>query len=87
VHLTALSNAFAERFTRSARDECLDHIIFLCEDNLRRSFVEYVAHYNEERPHQGVGNRPIGEWKPATEGAIVCDERLGGLLKSFRRAA
>jgi len=80
-------NAFAERFIRSARDECLDHLIFLTEDHLRRSFVEYVAHYNEERPHQGVGNRPIGEWKPATEGAIVCDERLGGLLKSFRRAA
>ena len=49
--------------------------------------AEYVDYYNNVRPHQGVGNVPLGDWHPTTEGALVCDERMNGLLKSLRRAA
>ena len=80
-------NAFAERFIRSARNDCLDHIIFFSDDQLWRVLTEYIDHYNTERPHQGIGNVTIGPWDVRGDGAIVCDERLGGLLKSFRRAA
>jgi putative transposase len=46
-------NAFAERFVRSIKDECLDHIIFFGEASLRRALREYVTHFRSERNHQG----------------------------------
>ncbi len=79
-------NAYCERFVRSISEECLDHIVFLSEDHLREYVVGYLKHYNGSRPHQGIGNVPIGPWHVGT-GEIVCDESLHGLLKSFRRAA
>lgn len=79
-------NAYCERFVRSICEECLDHVVFLSEEHLREYVVGYIAHYNEQRPHQGLGNVPIGSWQVGT-GEIVCDESLHGLLTSFRRAA
>jgi putative transposase len=79
-------NAYCERFVRSISEECLDHIVFLSEEHLREYVVGYLVHYNGSRPHQGIGNRPISPQQIGT-GAIVCDESLHGLLKSFRRAA
>ena len=79
-------NAYCERFVRSISEECLDHIVFLSEDHLREYVVGYLEHYNGPRPHQGLGNVPIGPWKVGS-GEIVCDESLHGLLQSFRRAA
>ncbi len=79
-------NAYCERFVRSISEECLDHIVFLSEEHLHEYVVGYLAHYNKQRPHQGIGNVPICHWQTGT-GEIVCDESLHGLLKSFRRAA
>jgi len=45
-----------------------------------------MQHCHTERPHQGIGNE-IMEPPPQGEGEIVCQERLGGLLKSYRRVA
>ena len=50
-------NAYAERFVRSIKDECLDRIILFGEATLRRALREYVTHFRSERNHQGVGNR------------------------------
>jgi hypothetical protein len=47
---------------------------------------EYVKRYHQERPHQGIDNNII-EPPPQGRGEIMCDERLGELLKSYRRAA
>jgi transposase InsO family protein len=61
-------NAFAERFVRSIKDECLDRVILFGETSLRRALREYVAHYHTERNHQGVGNRllkPLATVSPA----------------------
>src|SRR6266850_83357 len=52
-------NAFVERFNRSIQEECLDRVIPLGEAHLRGLVREYVAHYHEERPHQGLGGRLI----------------------------
>jgi putative transposase len=52
-------NAFAERFVRSVRQECLRKVIPLGERHLREVVAEYVEHYNGERNHQGLGNRLI----------------------------
>ena len=46
-------NAFAERFVLSVKSECLDRIVPLGEAHLRAAVRAFVAHYHEERPHQG----------------------------------
>lgn len=81
-------NAFAERFVRSIKDECLSNRIFFGEAMLRRALTEVVAHYHLEPPHQGFGNRLITpRANPTGSGDLVADERLGGLLRSYRRVA
>ncbi len=52
-------NAFAERFVRSIKSECLDRMIFFGGRHLQYLVDEYVAHYHAERNHQGIGNRLI----------------------------
>jgi putative transposase len=80
-------NPFAERFVRSIKYECLNKMIILGERHLRYVVSEYISHYHTERPHQGIGNNIIEPLPQPKDGKIVCYERLGGLLKSYRRAA
>jgi len=77
-------NAYAERFVWSIKHECLNKMIIFGERHLRYVIDEYVRHYHRERPHQGLANSIID---PFIQGAgeIVTHERLGGLLKSYRR--
>jgi transposase InsO family protein len=49
-------NAFAERWVRSAREECLSKLILFGETSLKRALAEFVEHFHAERPHQGKGN-------------------------------
>jgi transposase InsO family protein len=82
-------NAFAERFVRSIKEECLARLIFFGETSLRRAITEYLAHYHAERNHQGLKNLII---EPETgvgssSGAIECRERLGGMLTYYHRRA
>jgi putative transposase len=82
-------NAFAERWVRSAKEECLSKLILFGEASLRRALEEYVAHYHRERSHQGKGNVvlfPSAGAKNAGRG-VVCRYRLGGLLRFYCRAA
>src|SRR4030095_14073 len=46
-------NAYAERFVRSIKDECLNRMIFVGQGSLRHAVIEYMAHYHTERNHQG----------------------------------
>ena len=55
-------NAHAERWVRSAKDECLSKIILFGERSLRRAMKEYVEHYHTERNHQGKGNVLVFQW-------------------------
>jgi transposase InsO family protein len=82
-------NAFAERFVRTIKSECLDRMIFFGEASLVRAQREFLAHYLGERNHQGLGNRLIaGDVAAAdTGGRVVARERLGGLLRYYHRAA
>jgi transposase InsO family protein len=81
-------NAFAERFVGSAKSECVERIVPLGEGHLRAALREFVHHYHEERPHQGLGNQLIA---PKTTliatGPVQCRERLGGVLKLYHREA
>ena len=49
-------NAYAERFVRSIKEECLSRVVPLGEAHLRRLVHEYVEHYHHERNHQGLDN-------------------------------
>ena len=82
-------NAFAERWVRSVKDECLSRLVLFGEASLKRALAEFIAHYHAERPHQGKGNLllfPQPE-DSRTGRRIVCKERLGGMLKYYHRAA
>ena len=83
-------NAIAERWIRSVKEEALSKLILFGERSLWHVLQEYVAHYHAERPHQGKGNVvlfPADHAQQRNEEAIVCRERLGGLLKFYDREA
>jgi putative transposase len=82
-------NAYAERFVRSIKDECLDRMIFFGEWSLRKATREFAAHYHTERNHQGLDNRLIESDGRAgfASGRVICRERLGGMLRFYHRAA
>jgi len=82
-------NAIAERFVQSIKRECLERLILFGSEHLRQALNEFVAHYRIERPHQGLGNSVLtaSASEPPKDGDVVCDERLGGLLRSYRRVA
>ena len=82
-------NAYIERYMRSMKDECLNKMIFLGEESLRRALSEFEKHYHTERNHQGIGNNIIdfkGEVGSAI-GSVQCRERLGGMLNYYYRDA
>jgi len=73
-------NAYAERFVRSIKDECLDRMIFIGQASLRRAICEYAAHYHAERNHQGLENRLIRPepMRAANDDVVHRRPRLGG---------
>jgi transposase InsO family protein len=82
------ANAYAERFVRSIKEECLDRIIPLGERHFRRAIAEFVEHYHRERNHQGLRNALIVGGPPSgTAGQVYRRPRLGGLLNYYGRAA
>ena len=82
-------NAYAERWVRSVKEECLSKISLIGERSLRRALSEYVAHYRAERNHQGKGNLLLfpRDTDVHREGPVQCRERLGGLLRYYHQEA
>src|SRR5207248_10617845 len=65
------ANAYAERWVRAARTECLDRLLIIGEAHLRRVLAEYVAFYNHARPHQGLEQRcPVALPAAARDGPV-----------------
>ena len=81
------ANAYAERYVRSIKEECLDRMIPLGERHFRRAVTEFVAHYHLERNHQGLENALIEGMPPTSGGRVQRQQRLGGLLNYYTRAA
>jgi hypothetical protein len=84
-------NAHAERWVRSIKEECLSKLILFGETSLQHVVSEYLEYYHCERNHQGKGNVLLfpasTSSRPGPRVAIGCQERLGGLLKCYSRAA
>jgi putative transposase len=79
-------NAYAERWVRSVKEECLSRLILFGEASLRHALTQYVEHFHHERNHQGKGNVllfPTVSQDAERAGPIQCRERLGGLLKYY----
>ena len=85
------ANAYAERFVRTVRAECLDWLLILGPRQLERVLRVFVEHYNRERPHRALGRCPpvpVEPTPPPVAGAAVKRrDRLGGLLHEYYRAA
>jgi len=80
---------YIERLIGSIRRECLDHVIVLDQDHLRRILSEYFAYYHEARLHLSLERnspfpRPVC---PPAQGKIVAKGYLGGLHHCYTRAA
>jgi hypothetical protein len=84
-------NAYAERWVKSVKDECLSKLILFGETSLKRVLRDYLIHYHVERNHQGKDNVllfPINtKAENRVDGSVGCKERLGGLLKYYHREA
>ena len=82
-------NAYAERFVRSIKSECLERMIFFGEQHLHVAIKEYIKHYHLERNHQGIENQLIEmPTNPANRtGPLSCRSHIGGMLNFYHRDA
>jgi putative transposase len=76
---------------RTARRECLDHVLIYGRRHLERVLKEYVAHHDAERPHRGLGLAvPAGTRTPRVLGTtrtpVERRDVLGGLIHECRAA-
>jgi transposase InsO family protein len=87
------ANAYAERWVRTVRTECLDWTLIWNRQHLQRVLTRYLEHYNTSRPHRGIDLEipvpaPVATVTtlPAA-GRIERVDVLGGLIHEYRRAA
>jgi transposase InsO family protein len=89
------ANAFAERWVRTVRSECLDWTLVWNQHHLRRVLIEYLRHYNGVRPHRsldlqppiGAGRLTLVKVQPTAKPTIQRVDILGGLIHEYRHAA
>ena len=88
------ANAYAERWVRTVREECLDWLLIWGRRHLERVLDEYLRHYNHERPHRSLDLRPpkaVGDG--SNPGAVTVAasiqrrDRLGGLVHEYYQVA
>ena len=80
-------NCYAERFVKSVKSECLDHLILSSVKQLEYAIGQYSKYYHHERIHQSLDRIIEPKHSIDDKSEIVCIERLGGLLKSYHRLA
>ena len=73
---TPNANAYAERFVRTVRSGCLDHLLVLNERHLERILRSYAQHYNGHRPHQGI-SQEVPAVTSENRFAVVSAEKRG----------
>jgi len=84
------ANAYAERFVRTVRNECLDWLLIIGRRDLEHTLRVFVEHYNAQRPHRGLQLRtPIPAARPALASVnhIERTDLLGGLIHEYSAIA
>jgi putative transposase len=88
------ANAFAERFVGTVRRECLDRFLIFGRRHLEQVLTEYLAHYNEHRPHRALDQQaPLNLGDPSNSidepdpMRLRRSEVLGGLIHEYRLVA
>ncbi len=85
------ANAVAERWVGTVRRELLDRMLILGRRHLETALADYVAHYNQHRPHRSLGQAPpLGaahQSAPAADLRVLWVDRLGGLLHEYAQVA
>ena len=87
------ANAIAERWVRSVRTECLDHVFIFNERHLQKVLAEYVGYFNDWRPHRSIGQRapcaPLARasHRSAQAREMIAIPVLGGLHHVYHQAA
>jgi transposase InsO family protein len=97
---TPNTNAYAERFVRTVRSECLDHLLIVNTRHLERVLRSYARRYNGHRPHQGISQEipgptpslPLMAVAPGQDlqshlRHVLRGDRLGGLIHEYEAAA
>jgi putative transposase len=80
------ANAFAERWVRSVRQECLNHLLIVNQRHLHSLLLEYIAYYNHRRPHQGLQQQfPNASLGFSKHGAVYRTDVLGGIIHDYDR--
>ena len=80
-------NSIAERFVKSVKYECLNHLILSSVKQLEYVLNQYQEYYHHERIHQSLGKIIEPKYEIDRNAEIKSIERLGGLLKSYHRLA
>ena len=82
------ANAFAERWVRTVREDCLDHLLVLSRRHLETILAQYLKHYNGARPHRGLRLLPPDPRSTTTVGTRVTrTDVLGGVIHEYELAA
>lgn len=80
-------NAFAERWVRTIKEECLSGLLLPGPASATKVIREYLNHYNHERPHQGLNNQmpfpTLNPCPPQDLCQLQRKSRLGGLLNTY----
>ena len=86
------ANAICERYVRSVRQECLNHLLIYGEKQLQRVLNAYVEYFNKARPHQGIAQQ-IPEQRRSVpssqdaQGKVIAIPVMGGLHHDYHWAA
>ncbi len=89
-----IANSFVESWIGSLKRECLNTFFCFSLRQLDHIVQTYASYHNQYRPHQGLGNRPLGvpenplrQTREIDAGLIRCKHWLGGMLKHYYRQA
>jgi putative transposase len=83
------ANAYAERWVRTVRADCLDRILILGRSHLEHVLRVYRRHYNEHRPHRALDLVPPSGRDPTPLNApdrLQRRDLLGGLIHEYEAA-
>ena len=78
------ANAYAERWVRTVREECLDHLLIMNQTHLKRVLNGYINYYETSRPHQGLNQQtPVPRQPIPYSGQVRKREVLGGIINDY----